>query len=46
MACEPWESDVGGVEMSLMAGEVLIDSIHDQHYSIELGRLAYNRELK
>lgn len=46
MACEPWESDVGGVKMSLMAGEALIDSIDGWHYPIELGRVAHNRELK
>ena len=46
MACELWESDVDGVEMSLMAGEVLTDSIDDRHYSIELGRVARHRELK
>ena len=36
MACEPWESDVGGVKMYLMAGEDLIGRIDDLHYSIEL----------
>ena len=37
MACEPWESDVGGgVKMVLMAGEVLSGRIYDLHCSIEL----------
>ena len=36
MACEPWESDVDGVEMFRMAGEVLVERIGDLHYSIEL----------
>ena len=43
MACEPWESDVDGVEMFLTAVEVLTDSIDDRHYSIELARVNHHK---